>query len=293
MADGFFTDMPIFSDYPDTSLSNWWKNAKNWLDINADNTVSPIKTSPIGNTRGFVSALEWEPYYHEVSQNKKQQQPVIDPEPDPQKFPVVSPTPVPDPVTTPLPQPIIDPVDVKPIVKPTPDPVDPDPYPVDPDPIIIPPDPDKPTPDPTQPEPDPDEPDDPDDDDDEGDMVFDLSEFFPFCLPKDLYLAMKMLACDDQESYFHILENGGSSDVTLYDPLTSDIPDPLTFDFPVTFHLSGLGQEDINYNFELDIIHPVDDDLPGAEPYVKYLRFFLLFIYIVFLIFASIKLIPR
>lgn len=290
------TNLPIFDNIPDFSKVDWWKDAENWFDINQDNTVSPI-TTPIGSSRGFVSALEWDRYYHDVSQNKKQQdKPKVDTTSDPQGYPVVTPTPVPDPVSTPIPQPIIDPVDIKPIVKPTPDPVDPDPDPVnpDPDPIIIPPDPVDPTPDPTQPDPDPDEPDDPDDDD-EGDMIFDLSEFFPFCLPYDLYLAFHMLTIDDETEYFSYFGGDHHLDVEFdYSEIDNSDPDALVFDIPMTFDLAGLGQDqDVEYNFKIDIIHPVYEDDPGAEPYVKYLRFFLLFLYIIFLIFATIKIIPR
>ena len=94
----------------------------------------------------------------------------------------------------------------------------------------------------------------------------DLSRFFPFCLPGDLFLAFKLLKAD---------------------------PKPPVFEIPYTLHLDGLNQNDISDVMVIDIVQPAGPSSGSAEPYVIYLRWFLTFLFIVALIFISIKITPR
>ena len=188
----------------------------------------------------------------------------------------------------PLPYPIVEPIIYPwPIVYPDPG-DDPDPG-VDPEPGVDPVDPiDPPGPD------DPVDPEDPDGpeleipDDSGGNPLVDLSEFFPFCLPMDIYLAMQMLKAESPNEYYAL---AASVDGEVQAGRTVD--NPVVFDIPMKFHLSGLNQEDINHTFTIDIIQPAGEGSGSAEPYVVYLRFFLIFIYIMFLILVTVKITPH
>ncbi len=123
--------------------------------------------------------------------------------------------------------------------------------------------------DPTNPDdPIPPGPSDPDDPNIPGDygggFFFDLSGFFPFCLPMDLYLAMKILQED---------------------------PAPPVFLIPVD--IQNVTGETIHHDFEINIVQPAGENSGSAEPFVVYFRWFLTFLFIVFLIFATIKITPH
>ena len=270
MANGFFTDMPIFYTLPDLSQFEWWKEATNFIEIEP-NIVTPV-TNPIPIECPDIYHLpELYPWIGDVPVPSLN--PDRDPDRDPDGYPIIEPDPIPipDPAPVPVPQPFPDP-DSNPDPGTDPDPDDPDPDDPDPDD----PDPDKPDPDPDDPNPEDPDPEDPDPDKPDPDFDFpddwggsplmDLSGFFPFCLPMDLYLAFTMLTAEAE---------------------------PPVFEIPVNISLSGVNQSNYQDVIVIDIIQPAGQGSGSAEPYVKYLRFFLTFLFIVFLIFTSIKITPH
>jgi len=230
----------------------WFEKAVNYK-TDLDNVVLPVN-HPVAVTAGQAFPIPGLAQAIQSSHDLAGQN-----RPDSGTYPVPVPDPVPAPVPVPDPVPI---VDILPIVDPEPgtDPVpnpDPGTDPV-PNPDPNPEDPDNPSP---NPDPDIDIP-----DDWGGSPLMDLSGFFPFCLPMDLYLAFTMLTAEAE---------------------------PPVFEIPVNISLSGVNQSNYQDVIVIDIIQPAGQGSGSAEPYVKYLRFFLTFLFIVFLIFTSIKITPH
>ncbi len=261
------SNIPMFSANPDFTKSRWWEDADNWESVAYPDVLWPDNTGAAEHDWSIdrpwpisVGALEGigelvDEKVGEYVGDLPIDVPIDIPIDTPIDYPIDFPIPIPwDDVINP---PIDEPID----------------EPVEPEPITI----------PDQPEEDPELP-----DDSGGGFIFDLSEFFPFCLPMDLYLAMKMLSVDSSDEFYSYFENMDSENEN-----NASNYSPVTFEVPVTFHLEGLNAENVDHNFVIDIVNPSQDNTKGAEPYVKYLRFFLLFLYIIFLIFATIKIIPR
>lgn len=300
LVDLFSCDMPVFdvdkmSIYGQEDSFGIFKDALNWDSIDPNNIVTPV-TNPIPIECPDIYHLP-ELYPLPKSVPTPSLDPSVEPDKDPDGYPIIEPDPIPVPIPSPVPVP-----DPYPNPDPTPDPDDPDPNPVgpdpddpDPDPVDPKPDPDDPDPDPDDPNPDPDDPDpDPEPrfewpDDSGGNPLMDLSEFFPFCLPMDLYLALHMLSADNAQEYYSYAASIDGNVLETNKP----VDNPVVFDIPMTFHLSGVNQQDYTETFVIDIIQPAGEGSGSAEPYVKYLRFFLVFIYIIFLIFVSVKITPH
>ena len=103
-------------------------------------------------------------------------------------------------------------------------------------------------------------------DDSGSSPLMDLSKFFPFCLPMDFYLAIKLMYVEPEAPVFEI---------------------PLSFDV--------LGHK-IDYTLVLDVIHPDqlhNDEKDSAEQFVKFFRWWQVITFIIALIFISIKIIPK